>query len=71
MTKSKTPFLKFGTSELETFDAPASYEFTIKDRIKIETVASFLKRGGIIEKMGKLSDAIEDANQFIDFKKAA
>lgn len=60
--KIKKPFLNIVKNEIETFEFPASYEFIMVGKIKIETVNSFVKRGGEITYVGNFSCAYHCTN---------
>lgn len=53
--KAKTNSMKLVQTEKMIFDAPSTYEFKLVNGVKIETVESFLKRGGTITYIGSFS----------------
>lgn len=59
---TRKPHLKLVKNEAEIFDAPASYQFIFIGKIKIETVGSFLNRGGAITYIGAFSDQLHATN---------
>ena len=56
MMEAKKNYMKIVKTEITVFDPPKSYEFKMVHGIKIETVESFVKRGGRIEYIGHFSD---------------
>jgi hypothetical protein len=59
---TKTSHLKLVDKKIEIFDAPAFYKFMMVDNIKVETVSSFLNRGGTINYIGTFSDPFHPTN---------
>lgn len=53
--KTKTNILKLIKTETTIFNPASTYEFKMVGNIKIETVESYLKRGGEITYLGTFS----------------
>lgn len=60
--KVKTKFLKITPTEKTVFNPPSNYEFKLVDGVKIETLESYLKRGGSIEFIGTFSSEDHPTN---------
>lgn len=60
--KNKNQILKIVSTSLKVFNPSANYEFKNVNGIKIETVESFLKRGGKITYIGTFSEEEHTTN---------
>ena len=59
MTKFNKPLLKLISTNAKTTEVEVT-EFVVKDNIKIETVESFLRRGGEIIRFNKSKGIVDD-----------